>query len=182
MIRNMCLDNRYIAPPGLVSFVESVPGTKVPGYYITLLRSMMIVPKGHNIIAGGFNHRKRSNNTSQTPKGRHKMEQMDNQTETKKISTGKIGLILTLLVPLSITLPLIISLIPPMRIVGLMLLFIPPILYFLSLIYCAHGFKKKRSRKLATTGLIIHLLIIVILFVLFIPLTPTGSMPYPLNI
>ncbi|MHC4883414.1 MAG: hypothetical protein ACYTCV_12615, partial [Planctomycetota bacterium] len=110
------------------------------------------------------------------------MEHTDNQTETKKINTGKIGLILTLVAPLSIVVPPIILFIIPFPMAGLVLFIIPPVLFLLSFIYCVHGLIKKRSRKLATTGLVINALIIIILFFLLIILTPPGSIPYPLNI
>ncbi|MBL7214707.1 MAG: hypothetical protein ISS71_03400 [Phycisphaerae bacterium] len=109
---------------------------------------------------------------------------MNNQTETtkpKKANTGKIGFILTFAAPLSMVVPLIIIFLIPSP-VALLLFIAPPVLFLLSVVYCTHGLFKKRSPKLATTGLIINALIIVILFLLLIGLTPPGTMPYPLNL
>jgi hypothetical protein len=107
---------------------------------------------------------------------------VEKQTEIKKRNTGKIGFMLTIAAPLSVLLPLIILFIIPFPMIGLVLFIIPPVLFLLSVVYCTHGLIKKRNRKLATTGLLIDALIIVILFFLLIGLTPPGTMPYPLNI
>jgi hypothetical protein len=88
-----------------------------------------------------------------------KMEHMDNQTETKKINTGKIGFILSLLIIPTLCL----SAIP-------------------SLILCIHGLIKSRGRKYSTIGLLMNFITPVLLIFIFITFTPPGSMPYPLNI
>ena len=88
-----------------------------------------------------------------------KQSYMENQTEAKKINTGKIGFILSLLI-----LPtLCLSAIP-------------------SLSFCVHGLIKSRGRKLATIGLLINLIFLTLLFFIFITFSSPGSMPYPLNV
>ncbi len=111
---------------------------------------------------------------------------MNDQPETKKvkqINTGKIGFILSFAAPVSIVAsPIIILFLIPSSMPAWMLFLIPLVLFPLSIFYCIHGLVKKKSPKLAITGLLINPLSIVILCFLFITFTPPGSMPYPLNI
>jgi hypothetical protein len=111
------------------------------------------------------------------------MEHTDNQTETKKINTGKIGFILSLaLLAVSILL-----FIPSIFFIFVFVTFLMPYVLlcpFILLIFffLIHGFIKSRSRKLAIAGLFSTLVAIVLLFSTLITLTTPGSMPYPLNI
>ena len=106
------------------------------------------------------------------------MEHMEKQAETKKINTGKIGFILSLVILPALCLSFSSSL-------TLLLILISPILcllLFISLIFSVHGLIKNRNRKLAITGILVNIFSIILLFFLFITFTPPGSMPYPLNI
>ena len=106
---------------------------------------------------------------------------MDNKVETKKMNTGKIGFILSLVL-LAISFPLF----NPIFLILFVSLVLPPLLLclliLLSFFFSAHGLIKKRSQKLAMTSLPINALNIVILFIFLISLTPPGSMPSPLNV
>ena len=110
------------------------------------------------------------------------MEDMRNQTETKKVSTGKIGFILAFAMPFSVVaLPVILLSIPFLMNIWVMLIVLA-VLFILSAIYCIHGLVRNRSRKLASAGLLINFIMPFLLFFTFITFTPPGSMPYPLNI
>lgn len=108
---------------------------------------------------------------------------MDNQTETKKINTGKIGFVLSLaLLAVSILL-----FIPPIFFIFVFVTFLMPYVLLcpfilLTFSFLIHGFIKSRSRKFVIAGLFSTLVAIVLLFSTLITLTPAGSMPYPLNI
>lgn len=109
---------------------------------------------------------------------------MYNQEETtkpKKPNTGKIGFVLSFAAPLFVVVPLIIIFLIPSPL-AVLLFIVPPVLFFLSVIYCIHGLINKRNRKLAITGLLVNISIVIILFFLLITFTPPGSIPYPLNI
>ncbi|MDH4202336.1 MAG: hypothetical protein OEV87_05540 [Phycisphaerae bacterium] len=110
-----------------------------------------------------------------------KMEHMDNQTEAKKINTGKIGFILSLV---TLAISLLLFILPVLLI--FVFLFLPLLLlcllFLLSFVFSIHGLIKKRSPKLAKTGLIIAFLIPIVFLIQLITLTPAGSMPYPLSI
>lgn len=100
---------------------------------------------------------------------------MNNQAEAtkpKQANTGKIGFILSLFI-----LPVLFlySLFHMLTLVWFLLLCI-------SLILCIHGLIKKRSRELAVTGLFINIIVVILIFFVFITMTPHGSIPYPLNI
>lgn len=109
---------------------------------------------------------------------------MDNQLstiESKKINTGKIGFILSL-VSLAVSLLLLIQ---PIFFIFVFLM-LPPLtlclLILFSFCFCLYALIRNRGRKLAAAGLFINITTIILLSFLFITFTPPGSMPYPLNI